>query len=641
MKKRKIKKYRNGARLDNTVDSLGRVGLNMITPGLGEALAVSQGLSDAVRGDGTTFGQNLAADTLDPLSMIKDIGAGRVEEAIPIAGSLFKRNRMRKEERKREREENEVARRNAVRMSQRALSDFDTRGIEGVQFRKGGKMKKKMRYLEGGTVEPLSSDAMKFIGNTHEQGGIQLGDNAEVEDQEVMINGNEILSDSLEPREEIVNELKSSGVRIYSGDTYASIGERINRMKGSYEKTLDSPNRFEENSSKIMIDKLNNLSDLLFQDQEASKLENEEVEDNTFEQGGTVTEPPKFEFPFADEFARLFGMDDALNQARAFQQLPENVAKQEREFEGFRELIEDNPVSPNRPASLDTDQPFIKRFFSMLGETTRDRMEGIIDPDKKIGFKKGGKVKRYQTGGDLPPFRRLDTLGREVLDLDIPLPQTNTEIREVAIPFRDENRSGVGDFLSDNVGQIANLANFISNENVINRMETTREPNLVAQPVPRITDRTSQIRAMNDRSLREVLDAIDTGSVRDRNAARASALSLRIEGENTAILNELGRQDQLRAQYDNLAARINMANTDILNRTDLENLSRENELLALRQGNRDALVEGIIGNIAERDRRRMQELAIRLIANRQGDRGVVNRMLENDPNLRELAKIFG
>ena len=784
-KRKKIKRYRDGAGLDRTIDTAGRVGLNVLMPGLGEALSLTQDVSNIVRGDGDTFGQNLAADILDPLSPIKSIGQGRFEEAIPIAGSLFKRNRLRTEEEKREREEADIARRTAVRMSQNVLSGFDTSGVQGAQFKKGGKMKKRMKYLMGGDIESLSSDAVKFVGNTHEQGGIMLDDRNEVEDQEVMLDGSLILSDTLKPTEDLIDTLKNSGIRIFSDDTYASIGERVNRLKGDYEKNVNSSNRFEGNSSKIMINKLDNLSDLLFQDQEASK----EIEaSNQFQEGGQL-EPPKF--PFSREISRLFGEDEVLNQAMQFQQLPENVARQEREFDEFRELVGDTTTGiPIKRPSLDTEKPFIKRFFEMLSETTSDHIKNMIEPNRKIGsFKKGG-VRKYQDGGDpprnpsqlarflesinevaernrmaeqlfdeqgqerrrlrdvsrMPNFGVLNpnaprlqfpnevnpfdqdliqvgnqpttaellgiseeeifgdiqrsprtgqetvdiptttlptvgrnirnntrnqeavprtvgpTLGREVLDLDIPIPENNTIIEEVSTPFTtsaartayasaifDDNNNGqlpttrtrgARDFLSNNLGQIANLANFIANENVIGRMETRRDPNLVAPPVTRVTDRTSQIRAMGDRSLREIIDAIDTGGVRDRNAAKAAALSSRIEADNAAILNELGRQDQLRAQYDNLRARVNMINTDILNQTDLENLSRENELLALRQANRDALVEGIVGNITERDRRRMQELAIRLISNRQGNRGVVGRMLENDPNLRELSKIF-
>jgi hypothetical protein len=68
------------------------------------------------------------------------------------------------------------------------MSSFPTHGVNQSYFAKyGGDVPSGERIVSGGHIQKLSSDMGKFVGNTHEQGGIKT-ETYEAEDSEVIEN---------------------------------------------------------------------------------------------------------------------------------------------------------------------------------------------------------------------------------------------------------------------------------------------------------------------------------------------------------------------------------------------------------------------------------------------------------------------
>lgn len=76
------------------------------------------------------------------------------------------------------------------------LNSFDTAGsnTNSIYAKYGGKISTK--YLNGGSLTPLSSDSVEVEGNSHEQGGVKLSPEIEVEGKET-INDDFVFSDEL------------------------------------------------------------------------------------------------------------------------------------------------------------------------------------------------------------------------------------------------------------------------------------------------------------------------------------------------------------------------------------------------------------------------------------------------------------
>jgi len=76
------------------------------------------------------------------------------------------------------------------------LANYDTRGANNNQIyaKMGGQLPTK--YFNGGELTPLSSETMEVNGASHEQGGVQIAPDVEVEGEET-INKNYVFSDAL------------------------------------------------------------------------------------------------------------------------------------------------------------------------------------------------------------------------------------------------------------------------------------------------------------------------------------------------------------------------------------------------------------------------------------------------------------
>lgn len=75
--------------------------------------------------------------------------------------------------------------RNNIALDNNTLSNYDTKGIYNAQiYKNGGLLKKK--YLAGGELQPISNEAAIVNGPSHEQGGVDINSQEEVEGGEVV-----------------------------------------------------------------------------------------------------------------------------------------------------------------------------------------------------------------------------------------------------------------------------------------------------------------------------------------------------------------------------------------------------------------------------------------------------------------------
>lgn len=103
------------------------------------------------------------------------------------------------------------------------MSAYPTNGVEGdTRFYKKGGM-----YAKGGMMEGISSNAVRAEGQTHEEGGIQMG-NSEIEDNEVVADFGKY------------NVVFSDTLRTMKGKTFAQEAEKIGRKQGKMEEKLEA-----------------------------------------------------------------------------------------------------------------------------------------------------------------------------------------------------------------------------------------------------------------------------------------------------------------------------------------------------------------------------------------------------------------
>lgn len=177
---------------------------------------------------------------------------------------------------------------------------YPSKGVAGVHsmYAFGGK---KM-YAMGGNpqvapqgMQPLASDVQEVQGPSHENGGVPLGPDAEVEGGEVIqpsAGGTNIYSDRL-PYED--------------GMTYADKAAEIGKKKSKFEEKLNSASIFEKGTARREIEKLDGELNKLFQQQEI------------FKQANGLTNPqeqqPQESIPQQVEAGQGFGQQPQVQQA--------------------------------------------------------------------------------------------------------------------------------------------------------------------------------------------------------------------------------------------------------------------------------------------------------------------------------------
>lgn len=123
--------------------------------------------------------------------------------------------------------------------------------------------------------QQLSSDMHKVGGNTHENGGT------------VGQGGERVYSDRSYVSPMALQAIKQFGYKIPKGSKHAAAVEILAKKQGKYEEKSHAVNHRERNSNMIMLNRVKELQDLIFQDQEMQKgvVDNQQQQ---FRSGGNL-----------------------------------------------------------------------------------------------------------------------------------------------------------------------------------------------------------------------------------------------------------------------------------------------------------------------------------------------------------------
>ena len=199
--------------------------------------------------DGGDFNQNITGLTAN------------VNQALLSISAQQQANRL-AEEQRRQQEKNALN--TAKQEDTLLLGEHQSDGIVGAEYynKLGGGISPSYS-AKGGKLNPISSDMEEVKGNTHAEGGVKLmkgGQStpfAEVEDKETIKDGTKVYSEFL----------KSS-----NGLSYAENAKNLATEKGELEKNLNKGDGMSNNTVKRRIGIVDSKEDILYKEQEMSKV---------------------------------------------------------------------------------------------------------------------------------------------------------------------------------------------------------------------------------------------------------------------------------------------------------------------------------------------------------------------------------
>jgi hypothetical protein len=170
--KKKVVKARSGmnfeqvdknAQTKSGVQNALSMGANLAVPGLGTAIDAASGIGNAIAGDGTKAGLQVAGDIVNPMSSINSLIDGNFAEAVPVVGSFMKSQRLKKEQQEAKAMENRVKSRE---MNISSAQMYEGLGKKNQLYHKGG-------LFPGATNSPEKNGGKSVVlgGNDHEEGG--------------------------------------------------------------------------------------------------------------------------------------------------------------------------------------------------------------------------------------------------------------------------------------------------------------------------------------------------------------------------------------------------------------------------------------------------------------------------------------
>ena len=192
---------------------------------------------------------------------------------------------------------------------------------------------------------------------------------------------------------------------------------------------------------------------------------------------------------------------------------------------------------------------------------------------------------------------------------------------------------------TENLAQVANFGNFLMNKNTLDKLDVNMKPNLIDNPRYNYEDRSDFLRTKNNNFTANTLDSIRRTSSQYNPALVGEALSANLAANNEIEDREGARRDSYLNNYNSLLASTNASNAGILNSFEDQNTQLRNDRLGLDVNNRNALVQGIIGNMQVADQKETDRLSSLLIALRQGDTETLTRLFKNNPDIAEKLGI--
>lgn len=202
----------------------------------------------------------------------KAIYGALISAGVGLGTNLIANDKAEKERRKMEARNNKLMMLNKEKQDAQVAENYDVQGqqLNSFYMEKGGMVDKASYQTAGGDLKRKSSNTEEAVGNTHNEStidgtkGIKLIDNgevkAEVENDEIIKNGQMVFSDKLKP--------------VGSNKTYADIVDTLTTKKGKLEEKLEKGvNRTTRNTLTRNIEKLEAKENKLFLDQEQQKID--------------------------------------------------------------------------------------------------------------------------------------------------------------------------------------------------------------------------------------------------------------------------------------------------------------------------------------------------------------------------------
>lgn len=526
----------------------------------------------------------------------------------------------------------------------------------GRRYAKGGLLK----YVNGGV--PLASDTQKFVGPSHANGGIPIDANgdgqadAEVEGNEVQ-KDDQIYSDRLNPSPQLLQLLKDN--KISANGTYADVATKLGKMKGKYEVKVASYSPVARRTGKAMGDRIENLMQATFADQEITKPQ--EPQQQMFADGGELGGPddPRItaynNYLYQKQMTKRRGEQGVRDWNPATNswvniptpQLP-NGYEEYTTRDGDLKLRPvgttpyDVPVTPtaatspayniingdniNNPGKLFNAPNYFPNLSTPTGMPIgMSGSSGSFDAPT-LPVKATPPINNPNV---VPPIVRSTTAGRRspspytgrgpftrsaqlpsATGVGVSAPVYGTqqavtapEVLTVNVPASNTNSSSildkVGDVIDNYGSDIMNVASFIGNQSSINKMKA---PQFNLAPAPRYnyTDRSGLAKYENSLAGKYATKALTNTSAQGRTAQAAQIHAQQIAGNNQINQQENMRRDAYNENYNTRVLQNDYTNTDILNRQADINTQVGNEKLALSTQNRNTLNQGIIANDASR-----------------------------------------
>lgn len=521
--------------------------------------------------------------------------------------------------------------------------------------------------LEGDSGEgvPLASDVQKFVGPSHANGGIPIdadGDgqpDAEVEGDEVQ-KGNQIYSDRLAPSPQLLELLKQNKISV--NGTYADVATKLGSMKGKYETKVTSYSPQARRTGKAMGDRIEDLMQATFQDQEMTKPA--EPQQQRFAVGGTLDGPddPRIkaynDYLYKKKLSKDrgdTGVQDYDYNKRQF--VPIQAPQIPQGYEEYTTRDGDLMLRPNGSTMTSPLDPNSRTAPSQGLPSTTGAYQGISPENFASGNlfaptnyfpnlpSNGTQGLHSSSGGwDTPvgtnpsvvpgastPNTPSTPLVRRGATSTLPYTGRRSNIRGAALPAAVGTSAiappTYGSFQSvtdpnppqglpipqqgtstldtingviDKYGADAmNLATYIGNQSSINKMKA---PEFKLAPPPRYNynDRSGLAKNENSIAAKYMAKGLTNTSSQGRAAQIAQIDAQQIAGNNQINQQENQRHDAYNDSYNQRVLQNDYTNTDITNRQADITTQVNNEKLGLSTQNRNALNQGFIANDASR-----------------------------------------
>jgi hypothetical protein len=572
---------------------------------------------------------------------------------------------------------------NIISNSQGVLAGYPSQGIVeakyGGRFNFGGYMSP----IKGGRAIPLADGVTLYDGRTHEQGGILLPNNAEIEDAEV-IKEDKVYSDSLKPKG--------------SSKTYAELAEELGRKKGKYDSDLNSPNQTKATTAKLMSIKYDNKLESLFNIQEESKMKfkfgqyrdggkfksstplvgKKFVIDPTVDRVESETKPnylynkfnrtnkfdpsrPELLYSLENEgLARLMSNPNAANAITAFDVTNKDYQEVVNNMH-FTESMKNPLLRTETPAR----QSAIKEFNNApalrklkFGEYDT---KGLVDgPRYTSGVAKRGEaltieVPEFESPeldtfvGKMDRFKWVREPQKSGYAGDGPGKGGSYSVGGAEWKKKSFNDGGVMDAPFQNATPSASKFNFnpdsllsglnnlmpiagqLINNRFINKMETEVPYTEVAGPRYNYTSRVPGLRNMYLSAFRDANNAVKTGSQQYNAGLRGSLYAQTLNQMNQAYDSEISRKDAIDANFNNQLQQTNAANTQIRNNALTQSMINRNQKTGLKQQNIDNTIKGLMGNYTSNEMRKLDLAKSWLVSSQAGNTGVDTRLFEQMP----------